>query len=114
MLERALVVGRRLVDRVGRGPSEAELYEFAEGEPLEAVLAAMALDEAGAVAARLGRFLDVARHVRLQIGGEDLLALGFSASPEMGQVLRSVLHLKLNGVVATRDDELTAAERLRS
>ncbi len=114
VLERALVVGRRLVDRVGRGPSEAELYEFAEGEPLEAVLAAMALDEAGAVAARLGRFLDVARHVRLQIGGEDLLALGFSASPEMGQVLRSVLHLKLNGVVATRDDELTAAERLRS
>ena len=56
----------------------------------------------------------MARHVRLQLGGEDLLALGFSASPEMGQVLRSVLHLKLNGVVATRDDELTAAERLRS
>ncbi|HZL64663.1 MAG TPA: hypothetical protein VFD50_06965, partial [Thermoleophilia bacterium] len=114
VLERALVVGRRLVDRVGRGPSEAELYEFAQGEPLEAVLAAMALDETGAVAARLGRFLDVARHVRLGIGGEDLLELGFTASPEMGQVLRSVLHLKLNGVVKTRDDELAAAERLRS
>ena len=114
VLERALVVGRRLVDRVSRGPSEAELYEFAQGEPLEAMLAAMALDETGDVAARLGRFLDVARHVHLGIGGEDLLALGFSASPKMGQVLRSVLHLKLNGVIATRDDELAAAERLRS
>jgi hypothetical protein len=29
-------------------------------------------------------------------------------------VLRSVLRLKLNGVVKTRDDELAAAERLRS
>ena len=114
VLARALVVGRRLVDRVSRGPSEAELYEFAEGEPAEAVLAAMALDETGAVAARLGRFLDVARHVRLAIGGEDLLALGFTASPEMGEVLRSVLHLKLNGVVKTRTDELAAAERLHS
>ena len=36
-----------------------------------------------------------------------------TASPEMGQVLRSVLHLKLNGVVETRDEELAAAERLR-
>ena len=29
VLERALVVGRRLLDRVARGPSEAELYDLA-------------------------------------------------------------------------------------
>ena len=113
VLERALVVGRRLVDRVARGPSEADLYEFARGEPLEAVLAAVALDETGIAAERLGRFLDVTRHVTLAIGGEDLLELGFAASPEMGEVLRSVLHLKLNGVVQSRDEELAAAGRLR-
>jgi tRNA nucleotidyltransferase (CCA-adding enzyme) len=113
VLERALVVGRRLVDRVARGPSEADLYEFARGEPLEAVLAAVALDETGIAAERLGRFLDITRHIKLAIGGEDLLELGFEASPEMGDVLRSVLHLRLNGVVRTRDDELAAAARLR-
>ena len=113
VLERALVVGRRLVDRVGRGPSEADLYEFARGEPLEALLAASALDESGIAAERLGRFLDVTRHVKLAIGGEDLLELGFEASPEMGEVLRSVLHLRLNGVVRSRDEELAAAARLR-
>ena len=43
-----------------------------------------------------------------------LLALGFEASPKMGEVLRSVLHLKLNGVVASRDEELAAAARLRA
>ena len=113
VLERALVVGRRLVGRVARGPSEADLYDFARGEPLEAVLVAMALDQTGIAAERLGRFLDVTRHVKLAIGGEDLLALGFTASPEMGDVLRSVLHLKLNGVVRSRDEELAAAGRLR-
>ena len=113
VLERALVVGRRLVDRVARGPSEADLYEFARGEPLEAVLAAVALDETGIAAERLRGFLDVTRHVKLAIGGEDLLGLGFAASPEMGEVLRSVLHLRLNGVVRSRDEELAAATRLR-
>jgi tRNA nucleotidyltransferase (CCA-adding enzyme) len=113
VLERALVVGRRLVDRVAKGPSEADLYEFARGEPLEAVVAALVLDETGSAAERLGHFLDVTRHVKLAIGGEDLLGLGFAASREMGEVLRSVLHLKLNGVVKGRDDELAAATRLR-
>ena len=113
VLERALVVGRRLVDRVARGPSEAELYDLAAGEPLEAVLAAMTLDGSGVAADRLAHFLDVTRHVRLDIGGADLLELGFSSGPRMGEVLRSVLHLKLNGVITGRDEELTAAARMR-
>ena len=112
VLERALVVARHLVERVRRGPTDAELYDLARGEPLEAVLAAMVLDE-GTAAVRLGAFLDVARHVRLAIRGDDLLALGFAPSPEMGEVLRSVLHLKMNGVVHTRAEELAAAARLR-
>ena len=113
VLERALVVGRRLLDRVARGPSEAELYDLAAAEPLEAVLAAMTLDASGSAADRLARFLDVTRHVRLEIGGADLLELGFSPGPRMGEVLRSVLHLKLNGVVVGRTKELGAAARMR-
>jgi hypothetical protein len=31
----------------------------------------------------------------------------------MGDVLRSVLHLKLNGIIATREQELAAAARMR-
>ena len=113
VLERAFIVGTRLADRVARGPSEADLYEFAHGEPPEAVVAAMVVDETGIAAERLGRFLELSRHVRLEIGGEDLLEIGFEASPEMGEVLRSVLHLKLNGVIRTRDDELAAAAGMR-
>jgi tRNA nucleotidyltransferase (CCA-adding enzyme) len=113
VLERGYVVGRRLAGRVGRGPGEAELYDLVAGEPLEAVLTAMTLDDTEVTAERLGRFLDVTRHVRLEIGGEDLLALGFPTSPQIGEVLRSVLHLKLNGVVGGRAQELEAAARMR-
>jgi hypothetical protein len=51
--------------------------------------------------------------VRLDIAGADLLEMGFSSGPRMGEVLRSVLHLKLNGVVAGRAAELEAAARMR-
>ena len=113
VLERGLVVARRLVDRLSRGPNEAELYELARGEPLESLAAAMVLDDTGAAADRLGRYLDVTRHVRLDIDGQDLLDMGYTASPRMGEVLRSVLYLKLNGVVDGREDQLTAAARMR-
>lgn len=113
VLERALVVGRRLLDRVARGPSEAELYDLARPEPVEAVLAAMTLDDSGGAVDRLARFLDVSRHVRLEITGADLLEMGFSSGPRLGEVLRSVLHLRLGGVVSTRQQELTAAARMR-
>jgi len=113
VLERSLVVARRLLDRIARGPSEAELYDLAVGEPVEALLAAMTLDDSGIAASRLAHFVDVTRHVRLAIGGRDLLGLGFAPGPHMGKVLRSVLHLKLNGIVSTPDEELTAAARMR-
>ena len=57
-----------------RRPTEAELYDVAAGEPLEALLVAMAIDETGhRRRPSRGRFLDVTRHVRLEIGGDDLL-----------------------------------------
>ena len=113
VIARALVVGDRLATRVARGPSEAELDEIARTEPLEALVAAMVLDRSGSAAHRLGRYVDTTRHIHLEIGGRDLLELGFASGPGLGEVLRSVLHLKINGVVATRDEELEAASRLR-
>jgi hypothetical protein len=77
------------------------------------VLAAMTLDDSGIAADRLAHFMDVTRRVRLEIGGDDLLALGFASGPRMGEVLRSVLHLKVNGVIHGRAEELTAAASMR-
>jgi len=112
VLARGLVVGQRLAGLVARGPTETELFDAASVAPLEAVLAAIVLGDGGAEEERLGRFLDESRHLRLEITGRDLLDLGLATSPEVGNVLRALLHLKVSGVISGRAEELEAARRL--
>ncbi|NMB17747.1 MAG: CCA tRNA nucleotidyltransferase [Firmicutes bacterium] len=50
--------------------------------------------------------------VELLIGGNDLTALGYHPGPSFGKVLRRVLQAKLDGEVATWEDELSLADRL--
>lgn len=112
VLERGHLVAQRVVRRLASGPGEAELAELLRHEPLEAAVMAIVLGESVAAPSRVGRYLDVTRHVRLEIGGDDLIALGVPSGPRVGDVLASVLRLKINGTVAGRDDELAAARRL--
>ena len=114
VLRRAFLLGGRLEQRLRRPISEADLYELAEGEPLEASLIAMALAAGEAAEQRLGHFIASTRHVRLEIDGNDLLALGFRESADLGGVLREVLRMRLNGVLEGRDQELEAARRLQA
>jgi tRNA nucleotidyltransferase (CCA-adding enzyme) len=85
--------------RAARTP--AEIARAACGAPVEAVALA------GGENAR--RWLDDLRHVRLEIGGDDLLAAGVPQGPEIGARLRRALDRKLDGEVAGRDAELRAA-----
>ena len=114
VLRRSFLLGGRLEQRLRRPISEADLYELAEGEPLEASLIAMALAAGEAAEQRLSRFIASTRHVRLEIDGDDLLALGFRESADLGGVLREVLRMRLNGVLEGRDQELEAARRLQA
>jgi tRNA nucleotidyltransferase (CCA-adding enzyme) len=71
--------------------------------------------EAAAVAAAFGaeeparRWLDELRHVRLAIGGDDLLAAGVPRGPEVGRRLEAALARKLDERLASREEELAAA-----
>jgi tRNA nucleotidyltransferase (CCA-adding enzyme) len=72
--------------------------------------------EAVALAGALGsaqparRWLAQLRHVRLEINGNDLLAAGIPAGPELGRRLEQALARKLDGELAGgRDEELSAA-----
>jgi tRNA nucleotidyltransferase (CCA-adding enzyme) len=114
VMERAYIVGRRLRERLQAGLSDADLRDAAASAPLEAVLVAMALDPGVAVARRLAVYLERLRHVRLEIDGGDLRAMGYPQSPRIGRVLHSLLRLKLNGLLeGGRPAELDAAARMR-
>jgi tRNA nucleotidyltransferase (CCA-adding enzyme) len=57
-----------------------------------------------------GRWLSELRHVQLQINGDDLLAAGIPAGPEIGQRLDAALDRKLDGeLTGGREAELSAA-----
>ena len=109
----AALLGPGLVARLGDADTPSELREAVHAATLEAVALAGALGEEqrltkAAAAAR--RWLSELRHVRLQITGDDLLAAGIVAGPEIGQRLELALRRKLDGELAEgREAELSAA-----
>jgi hypothetical protein len=61
----------------------------------------------------LRRYLDELRHVRLEIDGADLDALGLHESPLVGEVLGELLRRRLDGELGPgREVELSAAREL--
>jgi tRNA nucleotidyltransferase (CCA-adding enzyme) len=76
---------------------------------------ARASPEQVALAAGLGAaapardWLERLRHVRLEIGGSDLLAAGVPEGPSIGRGLEAALHAKLDGLVTDREGELRTA-----
>ncbi len=113
VLVRSWLVGTRLERRLRRSLSEADLYEIVRGEPLEALLMAMALSAGTEAQERLAQFISRTRRVRLAVSGRDLLEMGYRQSADLGAVLHELLRLKLNGEISGRRQELAAARRLR-
>lgn len=58
---------------------------------------------------RVWNFLRVLRHVKIDIRGDDLLALGVTAGPEMSRILDAVMVARLDGTAMTRAKELELA-----
>ena len=105
-----------VVDAATRDPEElaaamqaatrpSELARLLRHRPIEAAVLAGALG--AEEPAR--RWLGDLRHVRLDIGGQDLLAAGVPQGPEIGRRLDAALDRKLDGEAPTREDQLAAA-----
>jgi tRNA nucleotidyltransferase (CCA-adding enzyme) len=87
-----------------RRPSE--LRDALRDVPVEAVAIAGALG----APEQARRWLGELRHVKLEIGGDDLLAAGVPAGPELGARLERTLRRKLDGEIAGgREAELASA-----
>ena len=92
------------LENVARAPSQ--LARMLRNLPVEAV----ALAGARGAPEPARRWLDELRHIGLQITGDDLLAAGIAAGPDLGRRLQAVLDLRLDGALdAGRAAELHAA-----
>jgi tRNA nucleotidyltransferase (CCA-adding enzyme) len=109
-VSRAARVGPILAQELKRRErTPSELRELFRGEPLEALALALAL---GAPAEPVLRWVTDLSGVRLEIGGDDLLAAGVPEGPAVGHALEETLKRKLDGLVAGRDEELRVALEL--
>jgi len=108
---RSALAAPSLVAELALAAKPSRLRETLCALPLEAVALAGALSEAqSAAGAAASGWLERLRHVRLSITGDDLLAAGVSAGPELGRRLDATLARKLDGELADgREAELNAA-----
>jgi tRNA nucleotidyltransferase (CCA-adding enzyme) len=96
---------RRVAARLAEAARPSEIAAALAGAPVE--LAALAGALGPEEPAR--RWIDELRHVRLAIGGEDLLAAGVPQGEAIGIGLAAALRARLDGAADDRDAQLTAA-----
>ena len=87
-------------------PPDSELRRLLAPVPPEALALARAL---GAPPEPIGRYIDEVSAVRLDIGGDDLVAAGIEPSPALGRALAETLRRKVDGEVSGREEELRLA-----
>jgi tRNA nucleotidyltransferase (CCA-adding enzyme) len=101
-----------LASRIGALQRPSQLHRELESAPLEAVALAAAADDRGSAPATAAarRWLSELRGVRPRITGDDLIAAGVPAGPEIGRRLALVRDLRLDGELEdTREAQLQAA-----
>ena len=105
----AVVVAPRIVERLrAESLDPAQVVALADAYAPDAPLLALARDERPELRDYFARLKDV----RLEIGGEDLIAMGLEESPRIGDILGEIRRRKLNGELAGRESELAAAREL--
>jgi tRNA nucleotidyltransferase (CCA-adding enzyme) len=110
--DRARMLRAMAMRPVGR---EAELIKARPASPSEAVELAQRFDPPELVSARvrgadwLDEYVRDWAHVKLEIGGEDLIAAGVPEGPAVGAGLAEALRRKLDGEIGGREQELETA-----
>jgi tRNA nucleotidyltransferase (CCA-adding enzyme) len=104
----AVVFAPRLIDRLQREISPAELVSLVEPVAPDAPLVALAMRDLPALEEYFERLCEI----ELEIDGSDLVELGLQQSPRVGEILAELRRRKLNGALAGRETELEAAREL--
>jgi tRNA nucleotidyltransferase (CCA-adding enzyme) len=91
----------------------SELYEILHDSPDESLAVAACLAPAGSYVRRMTKlYFDQLKTVCIEVSGKDLLNIGFSEGPRIGEVLKALLDAKLNGLVSTKKEEMEFVKNL--
>ena len=92
------VAVRDTMSELGRTLPPSRVYALLHGRH-EAAISVCALAAVPEAAENLAHYLTRLRHVRASLNGDDLIAMGVSQGPTVGELLRELLDARLDGLV---------------
>lgn len=101
--------GDRVVTILNRGRNlpPSEIYLLLQGLSHEGLLYVMAMTRQNVARKAISHYVTSLRHVTTLVSGSDLKELGYRAGPAYRKILDRLLAAKLDGLVHTREDELS-------
>ena len=85
--------------------SDIDLYRSLIRVPDDVIRAAIAVEHRAPVKSRFHDFRNRLRHVRADLKGDDLIALGVKQGPMVGKLLDELLTLRIQGVISNAEEE---------
>ncbi|MFQ5464822.1 MAG: CBS domain-containing protein [Thermodesulfobacteriota bacterium] len=103
----ARTAGLKALARINAGlaKTNSALYDLMEPLPLEVILYLMARSPAEPVKKALSNFVTKLKGTKTILRGWDLLEMGVAEGPRVGEILKELLCKRLDGELATREDE---------
>jgi tRNA nucleotidyltransferase (CCA-adding enzyme) len=96
-----------------RSIKPSQIYALLHGKHPESLAIAACLAKPGSPMRRMiWLYLEKLEHIRIDISGHDLVKMGYTQGPVLGQALASVHEAKLDGAITTREEELSFALKL--
>ena len=89
----------------------SSVYNTLEPLSFEEVLFLRARTKIKKIHYRIEEFLARHNRVRIKIGGEELKKLGVKPGPLYAEILKKVLHEKIDGKIKTKNDEINFVKR---
>jgi tRNA nucleotidyltransferase (CCA-adding enzyme) len=90
----------------------SEIYRRLNRHLPHVIKAAAIASDSPVIQQRLDLYLETLRHVKTELGGDDLQNMGVPPGRKMGQILRALQVAKLDQTVTTREEEEALVRRL--
>ena len=88
-----------------KDPTPSEIHRVLSQLSTESLLFIMAKTQREGIARSVSQYLTKLKHIRTELDGEDLIAMGLEPGPRFKNILTELLHARLNGEVKSRQDE---------
>ncbi len=81
------------------------VYHLLDGYTPQALTANLLAGDSPRASGNIHQYLDKLRHLKPKLSGNDLMKLGMAPGPQLKEILNRLLDARLDGEVATKDDE---------